>query len=46
MLDDNNATDAKKNLEEGEEPKTLWDMFMEYMKNKEKAQDNKFMEAI
>jgi hypothetical protein len=32
--------------QEEEEPKTLWDMFMQYMKNKEKAQDNKFVEAI
>ena len=35
-----------KQQEDGEEPKTLWDMFMQYMKNKEKSQDKKFVEAI
>jgi hypothetical protein len=32
--------------EQEKESKTLWDMFMEYMNNKDKAQDKRFVEAI
>jgi len=31
---------------EEEKPKTLWDMFIDYVKTKEKGEDRKFVEVV
>jgi hypothetical protein len=48
-LGEMNDAIAKKKAEDDEgkkEPKTLWDMFMEYMKDKEKMQDKKLVDVL
>jgi hypothetical protein len=32
--------------EEGNKPKTLWDLFMEYTKAKEKSERSRFIDAV
>jgi hypothetical protein len=32
--------------EEGRQPVTLWDMFMEYVKNKDKKEKSRFLETV